>query len=176
MNRKKTVISRSIRNLLATCLVVLVTVHSSRGQEYATGIGVRLGGLNSGLSVKHFVSSTGAVEGILSFAHRSFGITGLYEKHEPVSEAPGLSWYYGIGAHLAFFNDGGYYYHYKNRVYYADGSGNTVVVPGIDFILGMEYKFAKAPVVLGLDLKPLVDFHNGLSGYFDGALNCRFVF
>ena len=73
---------------------------SASSQDYHTGIGLRLGGLNSGLTVKHFVNSNSAIEGILGFGYKHFLITGLYEKQTPIADAPGLAWYYGGGAHL----------------------------------------------------------------------------
>src|SRR5215216_182221 len=90
--------------------------NSVADQDYKTAIGVRLGGLTSGLTVKHFTNPSTALEGILSFGYRSFVITGLYEKHKDITSAPGLMWLYGIGAHVGFFRYGGYYY----RVRYHD--------------------------------------------------------
>lgn len=155
--------------------------NSGDGQNYNTGIGVRLGGLTSGLTVKHFVNPNGgAVEGILGFGYRSFIITGLYEKHNDISTAPGLKWLYGLGAHVGFFRYGGYYYRVKydkhGYVYYADYPDGTATVAGIDFILGLDYKFNNAPFNIGLDIKPFFDFFNGPYGYFDGALSVRFAF
>src|SRR5689334_12770042 len=123
--------------------------NDSGNPNYNTAIGVRLGGLTSGITVKHFVNSNGgALEGILGFGYRSFVITGLYEKHNDISTAPGLKWLYGLGAHVGFFRYGGYYYRVKydppgkgnGYVYYVDYPGNTATVAGIDFILGMDYK------------------------------------
>jgi hypothetical protein len=153
-------------------------------QDYKTGIGVRLGGLTSGLTIKHFVNPTAAIEGILGFGYRSFVITGLYEKHNDISTAPGLKWLYGLGAHLGFFRYGGYYYRVKYNygngnkgyVYYVEDPDNTAAVAGVDFILGMDYKFKNAPFNIGLDIKPFFDFYNGPYGYFDGALSIRFAF
>src|SRR5688500_10593467 len=112
--------------------------NDSGDQDYKTGIGVRLGGLTSGLTVKHFVNPTSAIEGILGFGYRSFLITGLYEKHNNISTAPGLKWFYGLGAHIGFFRYGGYYYRVKYNngygngnkgyVYYVEYPGNTATV------------------------------------------------
>jgi hypothetical protein len=165
--------------IIATLTIFLLTAGTVNAQSYHTGIGVRLGGLTSGLTVKHFVNpSGGALEGIASFGYRTFLITGLYEKHLPIQDAPGLMWYYGGGAHIGFFRYGGYYYVYRhgNSVYYVDGPDGTSAVGGLDFILGLDYKFPNAPFNIGLDMKPFVDFHDGVYGYFDGALSFRFAF
>lgn len=147
-------------------------------QDYKTGIGVRLGGLTSGLTVRGFTNSNTALEGIASFGHRTFIITGLYEKFRPISNAQGLTWFYGGGAHIGFFRYGGRYYtiHDNGRKIYVSDSGDSRVVIGADFIIGLDYKFNNAPLNVGLDLKPFVDFVDGVEGYFDGALSFRFVF
>jgi len=153
---------------------------NSSGYGYRTAIGVRLGGLTSGLTIKHFTNPTTVLEGILGFGHNSFLITGLYEKHYDIASAEGLKWLYGIGGHVGFFRYRGYYYwvayDHGNRVYYVSSPGTSTAVAGIDFILGLDYKFRDAPFNIGLDIKPFVDFYNGAYGYFDGALSLRFAF
>jgi len=159
-------------------LTILFLSLNVKAQDYHTGIGIRLGGVTSGISVKHFINSNGALEGILGFGYRSFLVTGLYEQHLDIANAPGLRWFYGGGAHLGFFRYGGYYYAYRhgNYIYYADEPGMSHAIGGLDFILGMEYKFTRAPLTIGLDLKPFVDFVDGVQGYWDGAFSFRFAF
>ena len=164
-----------MKRFLITCLLT-GCLSTLLAQDYHTGIGVRLGGLTSGITVKHFVNPTSAIEGIASFGYHNFLLTGLYEKHQSIPNAAGLNWLYGGGAHIGFFRYGGYYYRHKNQIYYVEYPGESAAVFGVDFIVGLDYKFNKAPLNLGLDLKPFVDFYNGMSGYFDGALSFRFVF
>ena len=141
-------------------------------QSYQTAVGLRFGGLTSGLTVKHFVSKTSALEGILSVGRRSFIVTGLYEKHIPVDNSNAFKFYFGGGGHLGFFqNDGGYYY-YNDRPLYT----TSYTVAGIDGIAGIEYKFKEAPINIGLDFKPFIDFFNGNTVYFDGGLSIRYTF
>ena len=47
---------------------------------YKTGIGLR-GGYTSGLTIKHFVNSDEAIEGIVGTRFRGLSLTGLYEWH-----------------------------------------------------------------------------------------------
>src|SRR5438477_8761570 len=84
-----------------------------QSQSYKTGIGVRLGGTAQGITVKHFINPDGALEGILSFGWRSFLITGLYEKHQNITGAEGLQWFFGGGAHIGFYHYGYSYYYYR---------------------------------------------------------------
>jgi hypothetical protein len=160
-------------------LIVLMLSASAmtvRAEDYETAVGIRLGGVTQGLTVKHFLSTNSALEGILSFGHHGFLITGLYELHDEISGAPGLYWLYGGGAHLGFYNGGDYFYYKKHGVRYYYEEGQSTAVFGVDLILGLEYKFPKAPVAVGLDLKPFFDFAEEFPGYWDGAINLRFTF
>ncbi len=149
---------------------------------YKTGIGLR-GGYESGLTLKHFIASDKALEGIYSRHWGNFGtrITVLYEIQKPISGAKGLSFFYGVGGHIGFYN--GLYYGYKNNGYY-DKNGNWQSVPyqdrytsiGIDGILGLEYKFSEIPFTVGLDIKPFVDLTRYSNYFGDAAFSVRYTF
>lgn len=142
-----------------------------RAQPFRTGLGIRAGGLASGITLKHFATSSTALEGILGLGYRSFIITGLIEKHVPINNSSNFLFEYGAGAHVGFFNDnGGYYYHRNNYAY------NATTVVGIDGILGIEYKFKQIPLNIGMDFKPFVDLFSGGGLYFEGAFNFRYTF
>ncbi|MEO5571404.1 MAG: hypothetical protein ABIT08_09475 [Bacteroidia bacterium] len=161
--------------IISAVLIFAYTLSSA--QNYNTGIGIRLGGATSGITLKHFVNSNSALEGILGFSHKSLILTGLYERHLPINNAKGLQWFYGGGAHLGFFGYNGYYRSYKDHGhYYVVEEGENSVALGLDFILGLDYKFNNAPINIGLDIKPFIDFHDGVYGYWDGAFSFRFVF
>jgi len=151
-------------------ITMLFIISSVLAQSYKTGSGLRFGGLSSGLTVKHFISTTSALESILSVARKGFIVTGLYEKHNSVDHSNLFKFYYGGGGHIGFFQDGGGYYFNSNRVY----TKSTMV--GLDGIVGMEYKFKGAPINIGMDFKPFIDFFNGNTVYFDGGLNIRYAF
>ncbi len=163
-----------MKNTITTIVLMIIlstTAAYAQSQSYGTAIGARLGGLTSGLTIKHFISRDAALEGIVSFGSQSFIITGLYEAHNPISGASGLQWLYGVGAHIGFFNDGGSYYTFRgNRVY------NNRSVVGLDLILGLDYKFKGAPINIGLDVKPIIDFYDGAIVYFDTGLSIRLTF
>jgi len=138
---------------------------------YNTAIGVRLGGLTSGITLKTFLKSDVALEGILSFGRNSFLVTGLYEQQNSIVSARGLQWFYGAGAHIGFFrNDGSYYAFRGDRVY------NNMSVVGLDGIIGLDYKFSGAPINVALDVKPILDFFDGTAVYFDTGLSIRITF
>jgi hypothetical protein len=168
-----------MKNIIGTTFFcLLINLLPLQAQEYSNGIGLRFSGYSGGITYRGFLNGPGAIEGIASFGHRSFMITGLYEKFRPVRNATGLYWFYGIGAHAGFFRSGGSYYIYKSKGehVYAGPTGGTRFVPGIDFIIGLDYTFPSTPINLGLDIKPFFDIVDGTHFYFDGALSVRFVF
>ena len=171
-----------MKKLLMVFALVAITM-TMKAHDYNTGLGLRLGGINSGITIKHFTGNTTALEGIIGFARHSVSFTGLYEKQMPIQNAEGLSWYYGLGGHIGFFNSGysyGYYryYHYKGNklIVYDDDYYRSTTYFGADLILGLEYKFKGAPIALGIDIKPQFDLVPGFYTYVDGALSVRFTF
>ncbi|MDP1843996.1 MAG: hypothetical protein Q8K64_11285 [Sediminibacterium sp.] len=156
--------------LLITVLSIAIASTNLSAQSYKNGLGLRFGGLTNGLTVKHFMNSSSALEGILSVGRQSFIVTGLYEKHSAVDGSKRFNVFYGGGAHIGFFQNGGSYYYNSNRFY----TSSTVV--GLDGILGLDYKFNGAPINISMDIKPFVDFFDGNFVYFDGGLSLRYTF
>src|SRR6266568_3680593 len=120
------------RILFVFASVVLLSM-SAQGysQHYNTGIGARLGNF-SGFTIKHYISNTNPIEGLLSFRWGGFVITGLYEYQKPINTIENLDWYVGVGGHIGFWNGDQYYYQNNNSSY-------TII--GVDFIGGLEYTF-----------------------------------
>lgn len=133
---------------------------SANGSYYKTALGVKVwdGG---GISFKHFLSDKNAVELIGYFWSRGTRITGLYEIHGPISGATGLQWYIGPGAHVGFYT-----------TKYGDGA-----FIGLDGVLGLDYKFKKAPINMSLDWQPSFEFGDsrGFVGSW-GGLGIRYTF
>jgi len=121
---------------------------------YKTALGIRIGG-TSGATIKHFFRPATAVEGILGTFGNGFSITGLVEKNAQAFDVEGLNWYYGGGAHIAFYNGNRYYGLEGRHVRYRD---NHDVGVGINGIIGMEYLLPdNIPVAFSLDLKPFIE-------------------
>lgn len=157
--------------LLITAMLLGTSVITQAQSNYNTAIGGRFGGLTSGITLKTFVAGNAALEGIVSFGSNSFIITGLYEQHNQIAGAPGLQMLYGIGGHIGFFDEGGSYYYFRGNRVYSKGS-----VVGMDLILGLDYKFKGAPINIGIDIKPIIDFFDGTQIYFDSGLSVRLTF
>lgn len=155
--------------IFVLCLVVAAHAgqaqsHTTNSTSYQTALGLKIwdGG---GISLKHFINDSRAVEGIGYFYKRGFRLTGLYEIHYDINDAPGLKWYVGPGAHLGVYNDK--YYHY----------GQNKAVLGIDGVLGLDYKFNNVPINLSLDWQPTFEFASdfGFNGSW-GGLGIRYTF
>jgi hypothetical protein len=143
--------------------------NKSMGRTYQTALGVKIfdGG---GITLKHFVSDKAALEGIGYFWSRGARVTGLYELHFDINNAPGLRWYVGPGAHIGFYNRR--YYNNGNRNFY---DGGTYL--GIDGVLGLDYKINKAPLNLSVDWQPSIEFGTGrgFTGNW-GGFGIRYTF
>ena len=96
------------KNILIVAIILCaVSIYSTtNAQSYKTGLGLRFGGLTSGLTLKHFTNQTTALEGIVSLGRQSIVVTGLYEKHAPLGGAGSAKIFYGFGGNY-FYMDGG---------------------------------------------------------------------
>jgi hypothetical protein len=141
-------------------------------QDYKTAVGIKFGGYENGPSVKYFMNSNTALEGILGIRNHGAVLTGLYELHQPIFNTPLLKLYYGFGAHLGSVGKG---------VYKRFGSDDNVyndshILLGADAVLGLEYKLPDAPIALSLDLDPRLELATG--PFFDLApgLGIKYTF
>lgn len=144
-----------MKTLVLVALLLIGT--KSIAQDYKTAIGLRAGE-TSGLTIKHFIGGSSALEGIIGLWSHGLSLTLLYEKHQGVG-GKGLNLYYGAGGHVAF--ETGYYswYYHKNKRYYDHRHGHVGL--GIDGVLGLEYKFPPVPIAISLDIKPFLEISSG---------------
>ncbi len=146
-----------------------------QAQQYQTAVGLRAA-WGWAFTGKHFIQDQTAIEGILSY--RSYGgsgykwnyfsLTGLYQKHQDISSADGLQWYWGFGANLGSWGGD-----------WADvdgGSGSFFF--GVCGNLGLDYKFADAPINLSLDWIPTFRFTGWGDGFSSeaGGFAIRYTF
>ncbi len=134
-------------------------INTGFAQDYNWAVGVRGGGVASGIAVKHKMNASTGIEGILSIPYdNGFMVTGLYEKYIPVI-TDGFNMYYGGGAHVGTWG------HVDNfRL-------------GIDAVVGLEYKIPEVPIAFSLDYKPALDIVSDTEFHFaDFGLSVKFVF
>ena len=157
----------------AIVVVVFSSSKSSAQANYSTGVGIRGGGYENGLTIKHFTNSSTALEGIIGFRPGVFVVTGLYEKHAVAFSEPSVNWYYGAGAHIGGIDGNRYYRRYAGDRYFYENNG---LLLGADAILGLEWKIPEIPFAISVDVHPRLELARG--PYFDiePAATLRFLF
>ena len=160
---------KKIYILTLLCFIFSITESNAqaKGNSYKTALGVKFYP-GAGITLKHFIKSNVALEGIGYFWKDGVRITGLYEFHGNINGAPGLKWYVGPGAHISVWNDGW-------RKKYPNRSGGASV--GIDGVLGLDYKFNGAPINMSIDWQPSIDLgsYYAFNGNW-GGFSIRYTF
>lgn len=155
-----------ILSLIILTLGIAKTEAQNLSSSYQTAVGLKI--YPGAVSVKHFVNGNNAIEGLGYFWQYGFRLTGLYEIHGDINDAPGLKWYVGPGAHIGSYND-----NWKRDYPYRDNS----VAIGIDGVLGLDYKIKGAPINVSFDWQP--SFNLVGYSYFEGGwggLGIRYAF
>ena len=171
---------KSIKYFLAVAFITF-TFSAFSQADYKTAIGLRAAP-SYGITLKHFLSSQSAIEGIISPRPHGFLITGLYEYHATAFSVDALNWYFGFGGHVGFWGADHFHVHSKNHNhwYYHDDHfdhDHDNVFGGVDMILGLEATFTKLPLNLSLDWKPGMNFINAHGFFFnDVGISIRFAF
>lgn len=172
-----------MRNFLPLLLIVmLLGMNPLQAQDYKTSLGLRIGPYY-GVTFKHFVEDTRAIEAILVTRRGGVGLTGLYEIHTPAFKVERLKAYGGIGGHVNVFNRYDSEFWGWDRIYPGDRVGGielgdeNIMNLGLDMILGLEYTFTGLPFNLSLDWKPAINLigNYGLSAD-QFAVSFRFIF
>lgn len=127
-------------------LLFLTAVSFARAQDYKTAVGVRLSSaaatVNNSISVKHFINSSTAIEGLFSFGE-PLALGALFEKHKPLAPS-GLTYFYGAGGYLSFVKT----FNAQRNKEVTDPNLGAMAV------LGLDYKFPGIPLNISLDWKP----------------------
>ena len=161
---------KNLLTVLALMTFGLLCTNDVQAQYYSSAIGARLGSPLS-VSYKTFVNETSAVEAYVGFRGYSgyswVSANVAYQIHNMIGDVDGLSWYYGFGAGLYFYNfDSGFF---------NDNSSNTAF--SVQGYLGLDYAFAEAPINLTVDWIPTY-FINGYGSGFGagyGTLGVRYI-
>ncbi len=157
---------------MLAAIVFILGAGASQAQEYKTAAGLRISPFY-GFTVKHFLNSTDAVEGILHSRWGAFKVTGLWERQTPAFGEQGLYFFYGGGAHIGGISGDRYY-----RGWDVDRRRGTFLF-GLDGILGLEYTIQdpSVPINFGLDWKPTLNFAPYTTFWGDEfALSVRYAF
>jgi len=154
--------------LVAFATLLFVVTNAQNGSDYSRALGVKA--YPGGISYKQFLSNKNntAIEGLGYFWTDGMRITALYEIHKSFEGVEGLSWYYGPGAHIGFWNDS-----WKKR--YPDRNASAAI--GIDGVLGLDYKLADLPLNISVDWQPsfTITSYNYFEGTW-GGIGIRYTF
>jgi hypothetical protein len=145
-----------MKKVLITLTFGLLIFNLAGAQDYKTGVGLRAG-IYNGLTVKHFIKTRAALEGLLYTPLNRSGIeiTGLYEVHNNAFDVDRLNWYFGAGGHIGMYGD---------------------AALGLDLILGIEYNIKEIPINIGIDWKPGINLIGDSSHWAEGgALSIRYI-
>ncbi len=155
-----------IVSLLALGIGSLTTLSA---QDYKTALGVRLSSSNAmqnnSISIKQFISSTTAIEGLFTFGD-PLALGALLEFHKPLS-ASGLRYFYGAGGYISFVK----------TVNISTQKTSTDANFGAQGIIGLDYKFSNIPLNISLDWKPELNIVSDIN--FEPAaigFSARFTF
>lgn len=149
--------------IFALVFMLFGTVLSVQAQDYNTGIGIR-GGTFNGLTIKHFLTESTAVEGVLTTRWNGWMISGTWEKHQTAFDVKNLKWFYGLGGQVGFWND--------NATWGDPNHGNYSVL-GVHGALGLEYTFSELPFSVGADWKPMLNI-SGYNGFWGDVVGITF--
>ncbi|TAH41346.1 MAG: hypothetical protein EYC69_08655 [Bacteroidetes bacterium] len=165
-------------------LVICFFATSAYSQLYISGIGIRAGKFNTGLTSKFFFVANNN-SGMqfdayyTNIASGGYTLKGFFVKQVPfkipIIQLP-LDFVFGGGVHAGYFpfETQGYYRKSKKDANYYDKS---VVSVGLDATIQIEYQVKKiAPFTIGIDCVPFFEFMNPGPEFIDFGVSVRYVF
>lgn len=142
---------------IATFIIALFLTTLSSAQSYDQAVGIR-GGVSSGFTYQSFVNDHASFKALLSFRDEGMQLTGIFEDYVPVflQHTDHLFFYYGFGGHAGYTRWFKKHY-YENNPYSFYYRRVTSFVAGFDAIAGIEYRFFRIPLTIGIDYKPFME-------------------
>lgn len=159
-------------------LVLFVTyVTSGVFSQNKIDITAKYGLRTKAVSAVYKLPHNNAVEGMYSMSHNNNRVllTGLYEEFFKIGNNGRLNWFIGAGLH------GGFVRVHTKEKYEELKFGEVIEIKtrdviskeylsGADMIGGMNYYIPALKMVVGIDIKPSVDFINAYSILLDGNI------
>ncbi len=158
-----------MKKLAGVIFVILFSSISLSAQEYTTSLGVRGGWPFSGVSLKHFINRSDAVEGVAAFHYRGLMVAGMYQRHANAFDAPGLYWYYGGGGQIGFYDR-------RYTPWFHKNDSGSIATLGVLGVLGLEYKIEEIPVTVGVDLIPVLSIFGHTGFWMNTGISLRYTF
>jgi hypothetical protein len=139
-----------MKKFLMIALLSLFCI-GAKAQDYNWAIGVRGGGNDAGVTLKHILSDYNALELDYNYQYgrdrmiRASVLTLLYEWNRPVI-TDGFLFYFGLGAHIG-----------AATMAKEDSNNYGSLALGADGVIGLEYKPYSLPLAFSLDYRPFVN-------------------
>ena len=172
---------KKIITLISIAFTVMVLTPDLLNAQYVTGIGLRGGKFNSGVSLKHFFNATNniGVEALAAWSkighdHGWVGKGFLVMQMpimDPRMQAP-FDIVFGAGLHGGYYKYGYYYIEDGKEIPYP----LDVYTAGVDAMIGLEYKLPIAALTITADCNPFFEFVNKGPEFIDFGLSLRYVF
>lgn len=157
-----------MKEIFSLVLGLIICVSLS-AQDYRTSAGLKVG-MSNGVSVKHFLSSDMAVEGIIAKnLYKGIGLSALVEKHKGFLDVRGVNWYYGGGGHFYRFEG-------NNTYPFIKDNKNAGIVIGIDAVFGFEHGFKTLPFTIAVDFRPGYNIAGKGIIYNEFGFSARYIF
>jgi hypothetical protein len=126
-------------------IVLLLNTLWAFGQKENNAIGLRFS-YGIGITGKHYLTKTTALEGVLHIGDNWFALTGLYQKY--INLRSNLDFYYGGGLQISAWSNK---YKVWGHTYSESGAGF-----GIAGTAGLCYNFPDIPIDVSLDFTPVI--------------------
>ncbi|RIH64997.1 hypothetical protein D1164_10420 [Mariniphaga sediminis] len=158
-------------------IVFFFVAGSVFAQGYKQSAGIRASWASPGLEYRYYTGEQHSFRGLLAIRNRGLQLHALSEfyQYDLFSFSYQLVFFYGAGVHAGFESwDEISEVNEQRRA-----ETRSAFLAGVDGVVGVEYLFYEAPVKLGIEVKPYLDFFgkNGFDVYLpDFALTVRYLF
>ena len=125
-------------------LTSVLFISNANAQPYDISFGVRAR-FSSGLNLKYFFDREYAVDVHTLYNNRGFQVSAFYEYQFTPYDRKQLHYYLGIGPHFGNWD--------------ATTVGTADLALGAAGLAGAEFIFRKAPVIIALEWKPMINFY-----------------
>ena len=143
-------------------IFVVFLGQSLQSQVFERQLGVRLGTM-SGITGKVIMNKKTAIEGTLGFRKGGVQLYTLLESYKVLDKNTNQNWYmyFGGGAHVGYINGYNRIRRWSNTTgYYWEEERASGSVIGLDAIMGVEYNIPNIPLILFVEIKPLVELQS----------------
>lgn len=157
-------------------IILVISGILGNAQEFKQAAGIRLG-WSPGFEYRIFSDDTNSYKFLLSTRDQGiqFHIFKEFHQHDMFSFTDQLVFFYGAGIHAGYERWDVVHYHNNSQWY----DRRTAFIAGLDGLVGLEYIFYKAPISLGIEVKPYFEFF-GQEFFdiqiFDFAFTAKYLF